>query len=382
MSLFGELSFFCVLAAVLTIAFLLGVFEKPRGWFILLSSLLFDVLAIGRGPKPLLFFAGYLVFELAVCTCYVRVRTSKGRNGSWYTFFLVLSILPLVLSKIFGFLHVDLFQILGLSYLTFKSAQVVIETYDGVIKELSVPDLLSFLMFFPAVTSGPIDRSRRYTEDLHRAIPRSEYLVLAGDGLEHMLIGVLYKFVLSALCYYLLSLTSELSGFTAIISYAYLYGLYMFFDFAGYSRMAIGAGYFFGIKTPPNFNKPFISKDMKEFWDRWHMTLSYWFRDFLFSRFVMQAMRRKWFKNRLNTACAGFLVNMTIMGIWHGLTGYYILYGVYHGVLLALTELWQKKSKFYKKNKKKKWYQVISWAVTMQFVMFGFLLFEGHLLQI
>ena len=90
-------------------------------------------------------------------------------------------------------------------------------------------------------------------------------------------------------------------------------------------------------------------------------------------------MRHKWFGDRLKTACAGFIVDMFVMGIWHGITPYYILYGLYHGVLLALTEVWQKKSKFYKKHKKDKWYRVLSWALTMQLVMFGFLLFSGKL---
>ena len=381
MSLFGEFSFFCVLAVVLTIAFVFGVLEKKQYPLLLLFSILFDVLAIGRDLKGLLFFGGYIFWELLVSTFYLKQRQKQGRNGRTYALFLVLSLLPLVLSKICGAAHVSLFQILGISYLTFKSAQVIIEIYDGVIKELSLPDMAQFLLFFPAVSSGPIDRSRRFTEDLHRNRSRQEYLELAGDGLEQLLIGVLYKFVISSLFFNLMELVSEERSFPYMAAYAYCYGLYMFFDFAGYSRMAVGAGYFFGIKTPHNFNKPFISRDIKEFWDRWHITLSYWFRDFLYSRFVMQSMRHKWFKDRLHTACAGFIVNMFVMGIWHGLTGYYILYGLYHGILLAVNEIWQKKSKFYKKHKKEKWYQVLSWAVTMQLVMFGFLLFSGHLIQ-
>ena len=71
------------------------------------------------------------------------------------------------------------------------------------------------------------------------------------------------------------------------MGYAYAYGLYMFFDFAGYSLMAVGVSQFLGIRTPANFDKPFLSKDIKDFWDRWHISLSHWFRDFLFSRFVM-----------------------------------------------------------------------------------------------
>ena len=141
--------------------------------------------------------------------------------------------------------------------------------------------------------------------------------------------------------------------------------------------MAIGTSYILGIRTPENFNKPFISKDIKEFWDRWHITLSHWFRDFLFSRYMMSALRSKKFKNRLNAASAGFIINMFVMGIWHGLSKDYLLYGLYHGVLLALTERYQKQ-KWYRKVKNKKWYQIISWFVTLNLVMFGFLIFSGQ----
>lgn len=78
-----------------------------------------------------------------------------------------------------------------------------------------------------------------------------------------------------------------------MLFYGYSYGFYMFFDFAGYSLMAIGTSYILGIKTPENFNKPFISKDIKEFWDRWHITLSHWFRDFVFSRFCNEMYKEK-----------------------------------------------------------------------------------------
>ena len=127
-------------------------------------------------------------------------------------------------------------------------------------------------------------------------------------------------------------------------------------------------------------NKPFISRDMKEFWDRWHISLSHWFRDFLFSRFMTDAIRNKRFKNRLNAASMGFIVNMLVMGMWHGLTKDYLLYGLYHGVLLAVTEIYQKK-KWYRRVKSKKWYQCISWFVTLNLVMFGFLIFSGKFLE-
>ena len=83
--------------------------------------------------------------------------------------------------------------------------------------------------------------------------------------------------------------------------------------------MAIGASYIFGVRTPENFNAPFVSKDIKEFWNRWHMTLSFWFRDFLFSRITMALVRTRKIKNKLVIASIAFMINMFVMGVWHGL---------------------------------------------------------------
>ena len=162
------------------------------------------------------------------------------------------------------------------------------------------------------------------------------------------------------------------------MGYAYVYGLYLFFDFAGYSSMAVGAGCILGIRLPDNFNRPFVSVDMKDFWNRWHITLSWWLRDFVFTRFMVYGARRKWFKDRLTRAFAGLMVNMVIMGLWHGPEIRYITYGIYHGLLLGITEVYQKKSGFYRKNRDKAWYKGISWALTMNLVMFGFLIFSGY----
>ena len=112
------------------------------------------------------------------------------------------------------------------------------------------------------------------------------------------------------------------------VGYACVYGLYLFFDFAGYSAMAVGTSYLLGIKTPDNFNKPFLSVDIKDFWNRWHITLSSWFRDFIFTRFMVDSARKKRFSNRLIGASVGLVLNMLIMGVWHGMEGHYILDGL------------------------------------------------------
>ena len=378
MSFFGDLQFFICLIILLIPAIFLGVMEKSLKGYRLLSSLIFIFLVIGSDKKQLLFWGIFFLIEFLTVSIYLNLRKKYGRNNNIYTLFLVISIIPLVLCKLSGILPFHLFQILGISYVTFRTAQIIIEIFDGVINEINFLEFTGFLIFFPSISSGPIDRSRRFSEDWNKDYKRNEYLNLLGDGIEKILIGILYKFVLAAIFYKIEESFIESYSFLSMLFYGYSYGFYMFFDFAGYSLMAIGTSYILGIKTPENFNKPFISKDIKEFWDRWHITLSHWFRDFVFSRFVMKCIKKKWFSTKLQRAFVGFIVNMLIMGVWHGITPYYILYGLYHGILLAVTETYQKKSKFYKKNKKKKWYQVLSWFITINLVMFGFLIFSGR----
>ena len=158
----------------------------------------------------------------------------------------------------------------------------------------------------------------------------------------------------------------------------YLYTFYLFFDFAGYSLMAVGSSNILGISTPMNFNKPFLSVDIKDFWNRWHISLSTWLRDFVFSRIFMEATKKKRFKKRLTTAMYAYMVNMLLMGFWHGLTISYIIYGFYHGVLMAGFEYYQKKSNFYKTNKNKTWYKILSWFITINLIMIGLYIFSGE----
>lgn len=294
----------------------------------------------------------------------------------------VMSLLPLVISKVSPFINHGWFAFLGVSYITFRCVQVIVESYDGLIYKMTVTETLSFLLFFPSLSSGPIDRSRRFLKDYHNVLSKEDYCEYLGTGIYKLLIGVLYKFVLSAFTYNILMEYAHIYTPKKLIIYAYLYGIYMFFDFAGYSLMAIGTGYILGIKVPENFNAPFISKDIKDFWNRWHISLSHWFRDFVFSRFTVSSIKKKRFKSRVSMAFVGYMINMTLMGLWHGLTIDYILYGIYHGLLLGLNEYYQKKCPLYKKYKKNKVYIFIQWFITLNLVMFGFLIFSGKFMEV
>lgn len=373
MNYFEGNEFFLLLFVVLLIGFVVNFFEKRKDCYILALSLLFTGAIYGKSRAMIVYLLVFIVYQYFLVFLAQRIEAKRLKP------LVFLSILPLVINKVFALTSLHLLAFIGISYMSFKTIQIMLEISDGLIKEkISIKDYLQFLLFFPTVSAGPIDRSRRFLKEIKEVMPRKEYLELAGDGVYRIVLGLLYKIVLSTYVYQMLLALNNTGTVVYSIKYMYLYTLYLFFDFAGYSLMAVGSSNILGIQTPMNFNKPFLSVDIKDFWTRWHITLSTWLRDFVFSRVLMQVIRKKWFKNRLHNATYAYMVNMLVMGFWHGLSISYIVYGFYHGVLMAGFEVYQKKSNFYKKNKNKNWYKLLSWFVTMNLVMIGFFIFSGE----
>lgn len=348
----------------------------------IVTSILMIVMIMGQ-TLGLMLFLMFLFGETLIIYIYFFIR-KKSDNKNIYRLFLLLSIVPLILTKVAGITpYSSYIGFIGLSYLNFKAIQMVIEIYDGRIKEIKFSTYIYFILFFPTLSSGPIDRWKRFEEELNGDIERDEYIKkYLIPGLKKIFLGILYKFIIAYVIdtYWLLKIPSDINIVNSI-NYMYSYTMYLFFDFAGYSLFAIGSSYVFGIKTPDNFNKPFLSKDMKEFWTRWHISLSRWFGDYIFSRFVLNSMRKKRFKNRFTASHVAQMITMFIMGLWHGLTEYYIIYGLYQGGALVLTDIYQRKSTTYKKYKKEKWFQLIQWFVTFHIVCFGMLIFSGYLFR-
>ena len=373
MNYFEGNEFFLLLFVVLLIGFVLNYFGKRKDYYILSLSILFAGAIYGKSKAMIVYLLAFIIYQ------YVLVFIAQRMDSKRLKPLVMLSILPLVVNKVFAITQLHLLAFIGISYMSFKTIQIMLEISDGLIKEkISVKDYLQFLLFFPTVSSGPIDRSRRFLKEINEVMPRKDYLELAGDGIYRIVLGLLYKVVLSTYVYQILLALSNTGTVVYSIKYMYLYTLYLFFDFAGYSLMAVGSSNVLGIQTPMNFNKPFLSIDIKDFWTRWHITLSTWLRDFVFSRVLMQVIRKKWFKNRLHNAAYAYMVNMLVMGFWHGISVSYIAYGFYHGILMSGFEIYQKKSTFYKKHKNKTWYKLISWFVTMNLVMVGFFIFSGE----
>ena len=359
--------------------------------------LIFDASHWQQGVNLIL----YLVFEFLLTFAYERYRTKKNSPNKTWVFCLavILAILPLTAVKILTAMPAGtvpfVVGFLGISYITFKNVQVIMEIRDGAIKKVEPGTYVRFLLFFPTISSGPIDRYRRFKKDFDKAPTRDQYITDLQYAVRYLFQGFLYKFILGWLfgTYWLpkISQVALIAGNAAgglklswwVLAYMYCYTMYLFFDFAGYSLFAVSISYFMGIHTPMNFNKPFISENIKDFWNRWHMTLSFWFRDYIYMRFTFFAMKKKLIKNRIRLSQVSYLLLFLIMGFWHGLTWYYITYGLYQAIAIIINDYWLRFKRKHKKtipsNKFTKWFAIF---ITFQVICFGMLIFSGFLSQL
>lgn len=354
-----------------------------------LISLLFIFLIFG-GPKlhegfNLLI---YIIFEVLLIGLYMNYRSKH--NQTWvFIIAVLLAIAPLSIVKITPAINNGIPSIigfLGISYLTFKAVQMIMESRDGSIKKFDLMLTLQFLLFFPTISSGPIDRYRRFVKDYQNVPSREKYLEMLQKGVFYIFLGFLYKFLLAYLFGTMLlpqvARIALLNGGIswALVGYMYTYSMDLFFDFAGYSLFAVGISYFMGIETPPNFNKPFIAHNIKDFWNRWHMTLSFWFRDFVYMRLVFFMMKHKLIKSRITTAIVGYFGLFLLMGFWHGVTWYYIAYGLFHAIAIVINDAWLR---FKKKHKtsipSNKFTEIFAIFITFNIVCLSFLIFSGFL---
>jgi membrane protein involved in D-alanine export len=385
MTPYGSFTFFFIIAILLIPTVILGL----KGKRLLSYNMFVTILALAiifstklGGAIALVLFTGW---QVCLIKLYVAYR-KKANSGIIFVAIVLASILPLVLSKFLPyFTQVNWIGFLGISYLTFKGTQIIMETRDGLIKNnIPLTRLLYFILFFPTISSGPIDRFRRFEKDLKNELTKDQYKLLLHDGINKIFLGFLYKFIIgySINHYFIANLRFiARSDFQNHLFYMYAYSLYLFFDFAGYSAFAIGVSYIMGIKSPENFNKPFLSRNIKDFWNRWHLSLSFWFRDYVYMRFVFWMTKKKWLKNRIAFSNLGYILLFLLMGVWHGLEIQYILYGAYHALIMVLYNLFEQVNKKHKWWPKNKFTHAVAVIITFHFICFGFYIFSGHFIR-
>jgi alginate O-acetyltransferase complex protein AlgI len=218
---------------------------------------------------------------------------------------------------------------LGLSYVTFQVIAYLVEVYGR--ESEYEKDLLAFsfyLLLFPKIPVGPITRYRQLREQIQNIQVAPEDLA---EGIRRFIRGIAKKALiadtLAKVVTPIFNLTSPVIlphlAWLVIVSYA----LQLYFDFSGYTDMAIGVGRMLGLRFIENFNFPYLSKNIGDFWRRWHISLSNWFRDYVF--YPLERRRLKWFGQQIN-----ILIVFALTGLWHGLTRNFLIWGLIHGLAL------------------------------------------------
>lgn len=262
---------------------------------------------------------------------------------------------------------------LGISFWTLQQVAFLVDSYEGLAEEKSFLDYCFFVSFFPQLVSGPIVHYSHLMPQLEDAENRRFNVNRFSLGVFLFSLGLVKKVLISEAF-----LTWAKPGFDELPSLDFLaawktslsYTFQLYFDFSGYTDMAIGLGHMFNLHLPQNFNSPFHSKSVIEFWTRWHMTLSQFITTYIFTP-ILRAMPKVDFRNSM---IATFLA-MFIAGIWHGAGWTFALYGALHGIALVVNHKWKKNKK--NKNKIKPWLAVF---LTFNFVNITFVVFRAKTL--
>ena len=221
---------------------------------------------------------------------------------------------------------------IGISFFTFQAISYVVDVYRGEAAQKSLWDVMLYIAFFPQLIAGPIVRYSDFADQIHN---RQESLQNWNRGGYRFAIGLGKKVILSNNLAYVadaaFSSVGNLSFSMAWIG-AVGYSLQLYFDFSGYSDMAIGLGQMFGFHFLENFNYPFISRSITELWRRWHISLGSWFRDYVYIPLGGS-------RCRLRRTCLNLLIVFALTGLWHGAAWQYVVFGLLHGIILCMERL-------------------------------------------
>jgi alginate O-acetyltransferase complex protein AlgI len=266
----------------------------------------------------------------------------------------------------------------GISFWTLQAISYLLDVYRGEGLEPSLLEFLLYMTFWPTVLSGPICRFSNLLPQFRNSTTPTAVDLRA--GFDRICIGL----VMTALGQVLaggIHLGQGLDdafndiprgwGGSDVWCMAIGYGFELFFNFAGYSHIVIGAARLFGIRLDENFARPYVSVTPSEFWTRWHMSLSFWIRDYVFLPLAL-LRREKWWRN------IALLLSMVLFGLWHKGTVLFVLWGFYQGALLVLHRLWQGLQRRFEWKWPHLIPEFVSWLVTFSAICLGWVFFRSN----
>ncbi len=270
---------------------------------------------------------------------------------------------------------------LGISYITLLKIGYIIDVYyERVPAERSLLNFALFVSFFPHLIAGPIVRAREMLPQY--AKPRFLLPEHLQHGVSQFFLGFFMKAYVAEILarFYVNPVFQDPDNYNTLGHWIgfFAYAGQLFCDFAGYSLMAIGVAALFGLRLPENFNYPFLSRGMMEFWRRWHITLNTWLFDYLYSPMTTS---QGWMRGRLGT---GFIIIFLISGLWHGPLWTFVLWGFLHGIALLVQYRWDlfykglcRKDRKFVRWRKSSPYQLIAWFLTQSFFLLSLLPFRA-----
>jgi D-alanyl-lipoteichoic acid acyltransferase DltB (MBOAT superfamily) len=272
---------------------------------------------------------------------------------------------------------------LGFSYIAFRLISVLLDYRSGRLPPggISLRDMAVYVLFFPALAAGPIDRAERFIPDLDQAAPLNAPRFV--EGAARIAVGIFKKFIVAdslalvALNPTLIQRTDSAAGLWLLL---YLYTFQIFLDFSGYSDVAIGLGRLYGISLPENFDRPYMQRNIQQFWNHWHITLSAWFRIYFFTPLSRALIRRHRRAPQYAIIFAAQISTMFLIGMWHGITLNFALWGLWHGIgLFSYRVLADRTRAWYLRTSQRPWSRRLIAAgsvfATFHFVALGWVFF-------
>ena len=339
--------------------------------------------------------SGFYFFLLAIVTVsdyYMARMISEVRDTSRMTAkFLIIFSLTLDLGLLFYFKYtnffgemwasltggtfsaLDIFLPVGISFFTFQSLSYTIDVYRGQLRPLdSMLDYAFYVSFFPQLVAGPIVRARDFIPQIRRPLCVTNEMI--GRGVFLIIAGLFKKAVISD--YISVNFVERVfaqpdlySGLENLLA-VYGYTLQIYCDFSGYSDMAIGLALLLGFQFPKNFDSPYKSQSITEFWRRWHISLSSWLKDYLY--ISLGGNRKGKFRQYLN-----LMITMLLGGLWHGASLNFIVWGGFHGLMLVFDKLFN--TSFL--NRQKEGTSGVSWwriLITFHLAAFAWIFFRNQ----
>jgi alginate O-acetyltransferase complex protein AlgI len=298
------------------------------------------------------YLAPFFIFLIVGFVFVQVVRVNKGQT----------TLMVLILSFVFLFMFFKQYSILnflpviqtpyfltGFSYILFRILHLLVNIQGGGLKErISGLDYFNYTCFFLSIISGPIQQYEEYKAQEKKSLAFNadqkdifiNFSRIANGLIKIGIIAVLFDFVFTEF-----SRQMGNAKFPLVVTYfgaAILYTQFLYFNFSGYMDVAIGTGSLFGWQLPENFDKPFKARNFLEFWSRWHMTLSGWFKIYLFNP-LLKLLTYKWPSKKASPylGVISFFVTFFVMGVWHGSTQTFLVYGLFLGLGVSLNKLFQ-----------------------------------------